>query len=159
MLKVLLAEVGVARAGDREQLGDDGGDAVEVAGPRGAIEHFGHATDRDVGVHAAGIHLLDRRGEDKVGPGSSGERVVGVECARVGRQVLMGAELQGVDEDGDGDDVALRGGSANKRGVAFVKGTHRGNEPDRLALLARRVELLAERFDRVEHPRRRSLEP
>jgi len=45
LLEVLLAEVGAAHARYRKQLGDDSGDAVEVAGSRRAVQHLGHTTD------------------------------------------------------------------------------------------------------------------
>jgi hypothetical protein len=48
----------------------------------------------------------------------------------------MGAELRGVDEDGDGDHVALRSGRAHQREMPGVERAHSGNQAQALACLA-----------------------
>ena len=55
LLRVLAPEVRAARADDREQLGDDGGHAVEVAGPARAAQAVGEAVD---------VHRRARAGAD-----------------------------------------------------------------------------------------------
>ncbi|GAA3051873.1 hypothetical protein GCM10020000_36500 [Streptomyces olivoverticillatus] len=56
---------------------------------------------------------------------------VGVEGARIAVEILAGAELQGVDEDGD-DDLPVGAhelaGGADEGGVALVQGTHRHHD-------------------------------
>ncbi len=66
LLGVLLAEVGVVRPDQVEQDGDDRRDAIEMAGPRGALERPGDRTDRDDGVEAGRIDLRRVGGEDDV---------------------------------------------------------------------------------------------
>ena len=62
LLGVLLAEVGVLGADQVEQDGDDRGDAIEVARPRGALERPGDRADRHGRVEARRVDLLDRPG-------------------------------------------------------------------------------------------------
>ena len=65
LLRVLLAEEQHVRLHHAEQLGDDDGDAVEVARARGALEALGErAADVDVGGEALRVHLVGRRRED-----------------------------------------------------------------------------------------------
>ena len=79
LLEVLLAEVGPARPGQVEQLGDDGGHAREVAGPAVALQVVGQPGHRRPGRPAAsGEHLARRRGEHDRRPAPGGQRHVGV---------------------------------------------------------------------------------
>ncbi len=65
LLRVLLAEEQHIRLRHAEQLGDDDGDAVEVARARSALEALGErAGDADGGGEALRIHLVGGRGED-----------------------------------------------------------------------------------------------
>ena len=66
LLGVLLAEVRALRADQAEQDRDHGRDAVEVAGPRRALERPGHRPDGHGRVEAGRIDLLDRRRPDEV---------------------------------------------------------------------------------------------
>ena len=54
LLEVLLAEHREVGAHGGEQLGDHGGDTVEVAGAGGALHHLGERTDRTVVWNPAG---------------------------------------------------------------------------------------------------------
>ena len=69
------------------------------------FEHLGEAADRDRRVEAVGIDLLDRRREQEVHALGLGELGVALLVARVRVEVLAGAELGGVHEQRDHDDV------------------------------------------------------
>ena len=73
--------------------------------------------------------------------GTRGE--VPLEGARIAGDVLGIAELQRVDEDGDGDDVALFGGPGDERPVSVVQRAHRRYEADGAAGGAGCVEQVA----------------
>ena len=70
-------------ADEVEQDGDDRRDAVEVAGPRGALERPRDRADRDDRVEARRIDLLDRRREDDVDALGLADREVARLVARV----------------------------------------------------------------------------
>ena len=77
LLRVLLAEVGRIGGDDLQQLGDDGRDPVEVAGPAvRTAQHFGDARDVDAGGEPVRVDLLDGRGEEDVGARVAGQRGV-----------------------------------------------------------------------------------
>ena len=101
-----------------EQLGDDRGDAVEVAGARRAFEGLGErAADVHDGREALGVHLVCAGREHDVHAGVREQVEVALLVARVALEVLAGAELRGVDEDGGGDrGAALAGGRARATG-------------------------------------------
>ena len=101
LLRVLLAEVGVLRADDAEQDGHHGRDAVEVAGPGGALERPGERPDVDDGVEAGRVDLLDRRRPDEVDALGLADREVARLVARVALVVGRLVELARVDEDRD----------------------------------------------------------
>ena len=104
LLRVLLAEEQHVRLHHAEQLGDDDGDAVEVARARGALEALGErAADVDVGGEALRIHLVGRRREDDRDARLLQEAQVAGLVARVLVEVLAAAELRRVHEDGGGD--------------------------------------------------------
>src|SRR5437763_1970458 len=156
-MEVLLAEVGATRTGDGEQLGDDGGDAVEVAWAARALHtvgYLGHVDRRQHG--AARVHLLHWRSEDHRCAFGLGHGDVAVEIAGISRQVLVGAELQRIHEHGDRGDVALSSRAANQRGVPLVQIPHRRHQTDGLAVGSGRVELLAEPFDAVKNLHQRT---
>ena len=73
LLGVLLAEVGDVGADHVQQLGHDGGDAVEVPGAAvRALQRLGERRGRATVVEKpGGIDLLGRRGEEQVGAASA----------------------------------------------------------------------------------------
>jgi hypothetical protein len=102
-----------------------------VPGPRGTLEHIAEGVDVHGGGHRRrkiGVHLLDGWGEDDGGPRRLGLGHVAVEVAGVAGEVLGGVELQRIDEDGDGDDVALVGRPRHQRTVPGVQSTHGRDE-------------------------------
>ena len=70
------------------------------------------------------VHLLRRGSEDQAYTGGFEHAEVAVEVSGVGGEVLAGAELGGVDEDGGGHDVILGGGPLDEGHVAAVKVAH-----------------------------------
>ncbi len=113
-----------------EELGDDGGDAGEVAGAGGSVEAVACARDGDGGGGSGGVHLFDGGGEEEVYAFGFEGLYVGVEGAGVFGQVFAGAELERVDEDGGGYDVVFGAGSADEGEVAFVEGSHGWDEAE-----------------------------
>ena len=102
-----------------------------MAGPRLPLEHVAERPggDAHAGV-AVGIDDVRRRREDEVDAGSRADGEVGVEGARVAREVLLGPELQGVEEDRH-DDVAVGLASLVDEGrVTLVQGAHRHDDGD-----------------------------
>ena len=68
----------------------------------------------------------------------------------------MGPELQRVHKDSDGRDVALGGRPPDQRCVALVQVAHGRHEPHGPTRHARRVELLAEAVDAIDHLHQRA---
>ncbi len=85
-------------------------------------------TSMKVRAVPVGIHLFYGWGEEDVDALGFEECAVGGEGSGVAGEVLVGAELGWVDEDGCYDDVALLFCRANEREVAFVQGSHGGHE-------------------------------
>ena len=101
LLVVLLAEHGHIRLDDIEQPADHGRHAVEMAGAKLATQDRGqprHGYDR-AGILDPRIHLIDRGRKQQVGTGTRQPAAVMVERARIGLEVLAGAELGRIDED------------------------------------------------------------
>jgi len=104
-----------------------------MAGPGFAIEAIAEAFDLDKCGGAVGVEFFDGWGEDYIGTGGLGQGAIGVEGAGVAGEVLIGAELGGIDKDADGDESDRVDGGADEGGVAFVEGTHGGDETDGVA--------------------------
>ena len=94
---------------------------------------MGEAFDFDESCRAGGVELFDRGGEDHIRALGLGERTVNFKAAGINGEVLMGAELGGVDEDADGDLAAGGAGGADQRGVAGVESAHGGDEADQVS--------------------------
>ena len=107
LLGVLLAEVGPIGLDDVEELGNDGGDADEVTGPRRAFVEVGDGAGVDPGVGAGAVHLVGGGGEDEADTCLFEHAEVAVAVAGVGCEVFVGAELGGVDKYGGGYGVVL----------------------------------------------------
>ncbi len=114
--------------------------------PRAALEQrTDFARDDPRGGGTLRVHLLDARREDQIGPAR--ERIqVGVEVARVAGEVLVRAELGGIDEDRDHDRVRELACPRDVGEVAGVQRTEGGDEGDRSA-----GERLAHPRDRRDH--------
>ena len=128
LLRVLAPEPRAVGAHAQEELRHDGGDAAEVARARGPLEALRDPAHVDVGREALGVEVVPRGRVDGV-HALAGEQVeVGVERARIAREVLARPELERVHEDADHHRVA-RGPRATHEGrVALVEGAHGGHE-------------------------------
>jgi hypothetical protein len=114
-----------------------GGDSAEVARAGDAVEAVGDFGNFDEGGGAGGIHLVDGRREEDIDLFGAKQVAVGVEGARVFGEVLGGAELLRVDEDGRHHDVAGGARGMDQREMAFVERAHGGHESDGAALCSR----------------------
>ena len=133
LLGVFFAEDGDVGLDDLEEFGDDGADAVEVAGAGGSAEGLGEGGFGDADAGVGGVHFGGGGVEDDVYAFGDAAGAVGGEGAGVGGVVFVGAELGGVDEDGDDDDVGVFFGEADEGEVAFVEVAHGGDEADAFA--------------------------
>lgn len=176
LLDVLLAEVDAVGLDDVEQLGAHGGDAAEEDGSRRALELVGQRRDGHeaaVAVDVRGrwqrrVHDLGRRREDGLDAAARrGGRQLVVQRAqllevsvprlRVRVEVLVDAELGGVDVDGDVDVVRLLGGLAHEREMAVVQCAHGGDHADAPLGQHLLAAVGAQRLDLAEDAERRIL--
>jgi len=159
LLSVLLAEEGDCRADHVEELCDHGRDAAEVArtpSPRIAAENAGEiCSDLDRGIEARWVDLIDAGRPDDVDSGARGQLEVARLIARVGAEVLAGAELRRVHEQAHDDDIAASARFAQQAQVAIVQRAHRRHQPDGRAPGAGRRQRLAQLrpVARHNHPR------
>ena len=130
LLSVLAAEVGAVRQRLQQEFRHDGRHAVEVAGPRGALQRKRGAVEVDGGGEAGWVHLFNGGSEDAVDALPLQEFEVGGERARVAFEVLAGAELRGVHKDRGNDGRALGACGAHEGEVAVVERAHRRDEAD-----------------------------
>jgi hypothetical protein len=154
LLEVLEAEVGDVGRDDAEQPRDDRGHALEVTGPRRAVEADRDGPRVDGGPEPEGVHLLDGRREQDVDAEVGGQVGVGPLVPRVALEVLAVTELGRVDEQRHHDEVAFLQRRPHQAEVALVEGTHRGDEADAAPLLAREVQRRAHLTDGAERPHR-----
>ena len=132
LLPVLLAEERLVGRDDVEELRDHRGDTVEVPRAAGAAQGIGQGRqgDRDLPVASLRIHLVDGGREEVVRADLAKVSKIVVECARVVAEVLVRAELGGIDEDGHHGDVAGLATCTHQREVSFVEIAHRGHQTD-----------------------------
>jgi hypothetical protein len=71
-----------------------------------------------------------RRGKEDIHALLFAQGAIGLERARIGGEILVGAELGGVDEEGDDDDIGVPPGDADQGEVALVQVAHGGHEAD-----------------------------
>ena len=132
--RVLLAEEGAIGFGGDQQLGDHGGDAAKVAGAGCAVQTIAEGWDFDKGgIGAVGIELFDGGAKSTSAPSAAASAQSASNERGIAAEILVGAELRGVDEDADGDVRARGAGGANQRGVAGMQRAHGGNEADGVA--------------------------
>ena len=124
LLGVLLPEVGPVRLDDMEQLGHDGRHADEMSGPRGPFVEVGDGAGVDLGLGTRPVHLLRSGSEDQTDTGGFEHAEVAVEVTGVGGEVLAGAELGRIDEDGGGYYVILGSGAFDEGHVSPVEVAH-----------------------------------
>ena len=98
-----------------------------------SAEDVGEAADRDRGVEAGRIDLLDRGSEQDVHPELGGERGVALLVPGVGAEVLSRPELRRVHEERDDHGGAVLAGATHQRQVTLVEGAHRRRQADQAA--------------------------
>ncbi len=111
--------------------------------PLPAVAHPAHRHRRRRGRGPGRVHLRDGRDEHDVGAGLGAHEEVTLERPRVARHVLGVAELQRVDEDADGDQVALGAGTGDQGDVPVVQRAHGRHQPDRAPGRTRPVQRVA----------------
>ena len=131
---IFLTEVGAVWLGGGKELGDDGGDAAEMSGAGFAVKAIAEAFHLDKGGGAGRIHLLGGGGEEGFSTFPGGELEIGGERAGIAGEVFFRAELPGIDEESDDDEIAGFGSGANERGMTGVERAHGGHECNASAL-------------------------
>ena len=118
------------RPNHREQPRDDGRHALEVIGPHRPLHAFSFLADLDMAAEICVKHLARRRREQDVDASLTADLGVCLEVARVGGEVLRGAKLQRVDEDGRDHPIALGPRGPHQADVPLVQATHGRHQAD-----------------------------
>ena len=115
LLEILLAEECQVGAGLQEQFCDDGGDAIEMAGPERAAKALRHTIHRDHRREAVRIDLRSVRRVEKMR--ADGQKLLRIVMlgARIGGEIGRAVELFRVDEEGDDDPIGPRAALARTR--------------------------------------------
>ena len=93
-----------------------------------AVETIADALGLDDRAGAFGIHFRGFRSEEEIDVFGFEQSAVGVEGARISREILVRRELRGIDEDGRDDGVAGSPGGADQGKMAGVQRAHGGNQ-------------------------------
>ena len=125
---ILLAEEGHVRANQVEHLVDHLQHAGEMGGARLALQKGRHRPGIDPHERLARVDLRCLGGVDGLNADRAEKGEVGSQIARVLLVILIGPELQGVDEDRDDDVVGRFAGGAHKREVPLVERPHGHDE-------------------------------
>ncbi len=144
LLRVLLAEDGDIRAGEIEQLQADRADAAEMDGAGKTAKRLRQRCFRYPCGEVRSVHVRRRGIEDGVHAAFAAEPFVPFEIARIFVKVFVGAELRGIDENGDDDLVRLRFGDVHEGEMAVMEIAHRGDEADGEVLFMPAVAQLAD---------------
>jgi hypothetical protein len=132
LLVVLLAEQRQVWPGCRNELGDHGRHAVEVARPRRTFHRVGQTRDANGGRETVGVHRSCGRDEDDVDTGVVAHSEVVIERPWVVLEIATLAELQWIDEDRHHDDIGSSSCVADQLDVTLVQRSHRGDQCDGL---------------------------
>ncbi len=128
LLVILLAEAGDVRPGLDQELGNDGGDAGEMAGPEGATKPLRDRPGIDRDGEAGRVHLCQGRRIEEIAPGRSKLcRIVGL-AARIAREILGRPELRGIDEEAGDDSGAKLARPRDEGEMPGMKRAHGRNE-------------------------------
>ena len=109
LLGVLLSEVSTIGLYDVEEFTHHRADATEMNGAHGTAEQFGGLCGINERREVSGIHLCRLGIEDEVSPSLFHLLHISVQVARISLQVLVGTELDGIDEYGYHRTVVLTG--------------------------------------------------
>ena len=153
LLKILLPKVGEVGLHQIEQFQHNGGDAAEMAGPRGAFEGRGELARLDKGVESRRVDVLLTRSKNPIDVESAEGLGVFLEVARIAGKILARIELCGINKDGNQHGVTLLLGPANKTLVAFVQGSHRRHQGQRPAARAQFAHVALQFRNRGYQPR------
>ena len=112
-----------------EQLGNNGTYTLKMNGAGFAAERFRKGADIHIGAGIA-IHLFRFRMEDQIGADAFAECTVPLKIAGIGFQIFIGAELCGIDKNGDYNDVVFFTAFLDQAGVTFMEKAHGRYETD-----------------------------
>src|SRR5690348_11795737 len=100
---------------------------------RAATQALAQALDSHVAAAVAAIHLLGVGCEYQINTFLAQQRTVLFQIARIAAEIFLGAKLERVDENGNGDHVAVSAGRAYQGEVPGVQRAHRRNQAQALA--------------------------
>ena len=147
LLDILFAEVGHVGLDDVEELQHDGGHAPEMARPERPAQVPALRTDIHIHALLLGMHVANARGEHQISLMSLRKLQVLLQAARIELEVLVGTELQGIDEDTDDPVRALESCLIDQLAVSSMQRAHGGNEADAMVGVPSAVQTLSERPD------------
>ena len=136
LLVILFAEEGDVRLGLDQKLGNDGGHPVEETGTGLPFQDIPQPRHRDLGGGAVRVHFLDPGGEQQVGALRFQLGGVGGFFPRIDGEILVGAELFGIDEQGHTGARRPVQRLADQRQVPFMQGPHGRHQADRMTVTA-----------------------
>ena len=159
LLEVLLAEDRHVGIDDVEQLGHHGGDALEMAGTELTTENAGDPRHFDARRlrGTIGIDLAHLGHEHEIAAGVLEHLRILRGRAWIVREVLVGAELHGVDEDAGDELVAMRARGFDETHVPRMQVAHGGHEHHAQLLRVPRRHLRAHIGNGGDRQHRRSL--
>lgn len=131
LLEVLVPEDGEVGLKDVEELEDDGQDAIEVARSGGSAKVLRQERFGDEGGVIRGVETENLRDKGEIDAFFFAEGEVFLDRPGVVLEVPGAVELDGVDENGDGDGSGrsdLFAGCPDELEMTFVQCSHRGNE-------------------------------
>jgi len=104
-----------------------------VAGTGGSAQSLRDVGDADGGLKIGAIKSRGLGREDQVRPLGGGQSNVALEVARVGGIILVGAELDGIDEDAHHHFSGFLPGAPDEARMSFVQIAHGRDQGDGLA--------------------------
>jgi hypothetical protein len=132
-----------------EEPGHHRGDAVEVSGPRRAVEPIREIPDVHVGRVTSRVEGLLGQ-EQQIDALRLALPRIALGIAWVAREVLARSELERVHEDRDHAHVGPRARDPHERSVSFVEEAHRRHEPDRAPVRAERLRARGDLSERAD---------
>ena len=137
----------------REQLGDDGGDALEEVRAELVLQAgHGRASGTIRVANPSGYITPTVAVPRRDRPAPQPARKVGCEGAGIGREILGRRELRRVDEDRHDDPVGATAGAPHQRQMAVVQRAHGRDQRDLLTGVTPARNAAAQRDDRSALP-------
>jgi len=131
LLEVLVSEEGDVGLEEIEEFQDDGEDAIEVTWAGGSAEVSGEERFGDESGVIGGVKVWNLRDEGEIDSFLFAEGEVVFERLGIISEILGAVELDGIDENGDGDRSAgadVPAGGPDELKVSFMQGSHGGNQ-------------------------------